>query len=100
VYNRRSAPSGIRCALSADDGRTWKVHDEWIIYDEATRSIMGTPAAEDARPHEDPALWDSMWGWTFGTPTAVQLAEGTIVVTFFAMAGDGVSAIRAVRIEP
>ncbi len=99
VYNRRSPPSGIRCALSEDDGRSWKLDEEWVIYDEATRSVVGSPATVRPPGDDDAALWDSMWGWTFGTPTPVQLADGTVVITFFAMDGGGVSAIRAVRIE-
>lgn len=98
VYNRRSAPSGIRCSLSDDGGTTWSIDDEWVVYDEATRAIVGAPAGDDARRDRDPALWKAMWGWTFGTPTPVQLADGTVVITFFAMDGGGVSAIRAVRV--
>ena len=57
-------------------------------------------AAEQVRAPDDPSLWGTMWGWTFGTPTAVQAADGTLLVTFFAAGLDGVSAIRCVRVEP
>jgi hypothetical protein len=40
-----------------------------------------------------------MWGWTFGTPTAVQAPDGSLLVTFFAAGFDGISAIRFVRVE-
>ena len=32
-----------------------------------------------------------MWGWTFGTPTAVQAPDGSVLVTFFASGFDGVT---------
>ena len=40
-----------------------------------------------------------MWGWTFGTPTAVQAPDGSVLVTFFASGFDGVTAIHCVRID-
>jgi len=40
-----------------------------------------------------------MCRWTFGTPTAVQAPDGSVLVTFFAAGFDGVAADRCVRLE-
>ena len=98
VYNRRTAPAGIRAVLSEDDGRSWRLDDEFVLYDEGSRRVIGEPARQHDR-RDDPELWKTMWGWTFGTPTPVQLPDGTIVVTFFAAGFDGVSEIRVVRLQ-
>src|SRR3712207_2491797 len=36
VYNRRTSPAGVRCAVSDDEGVTWRLDEEFVIYDEAT----------------------------------------------------------------
>jgi hypothetical protein len=99
AYARRTAPRGIRVALSEDDGRTWAVDDELVLWDEATRRVTGARASSRDVPDADVPLWGTMWGWTFGGPTPVQLPDGTIAVTFFAAGVDGVSAIRCVKLE-
>ena len=99
VYARRTAPRGIRAVLSEDDGRTWAIDDELVLWDEARRAATGARASSRDLPDGDLPLWGTMWGWTFGGPTAVRLPDGTVAVTFFAAGFDGVSAIRCVRLE-
>jgi hypothetical protein len=99
VFARRTTPNGIRAVLSEDGGATWLVEDEFVLWDEASRRVAGERAADQERAPEDPSLWGTMWGWTFGTPTAVQAPDGSVLVTFFASGFDGVSAIRSVRLE-
>jgi hypothetical protein len=99
VFARRTAPNGIRAAISEDGGATWLLDEEFVLWDEATRRVPGQRAADVARAPDDPALWGTMWGWTFGSPTAVQAPDGSVFVTFFAAGFDGVSAVRCVRIE-
>ena len=99
AYARRTAPRGIRVALSEDAGATWATDDELVLWDEATRRATGTRASSRDVPDADVPLWGTMWGWTFGGPTAVQLPDGTVAVTFFATGFDGVPAIRCVQLE-
>ncbi len=99
VFARRTPPNGIRAALSEDGGATWRVDDEFVIWDETSRRVLGTSAADQPRGADDPSLWGTMWGWTFGTPTAVQAPDGSVLVTFFAAGFDGVTAIRCVTLD-
>lgn len=99
LFARRTAPNGIRAVLSEDDGASWQVDDELVLWDETTRRVTGERAADLHRAPADPSLWGTMWGWTFGTPTAVQAPDGSVLVTFFASGFDGVTAIRCVRLE-
>lgn len=97
VFNRRSPPSGVRAALSIDQGRTWD-GPEFVIFDETQRTVVGEPADVVARRSVDSALWSTMWGWTFGTPTPVELPDGSIGITFYWTGADGVTGIRFVRL--
>ena len=98
-FARRTVPGGIRAAMSSDGGATWALDDEFVIWDEATRSVLGRHAPDQARDPGDPSLWGTMWGWTFGTPSAVEAPDGSVIATFFAAGFDGVTEIRWVRIE-
>jgi hypothetical protein len=99
VFARRTAPTGIRAALSSDGGRTWDTDRELVLWDEASRRVTGAVTPDRARTADDPALWGSMWGWTFGSPTAVQAPDGSVLITFFAAGFDGVFEVRCVRVE-
>jgi len=99
VYARRTRPNGIRAVLSSDGGLTWDTQREFVLWDEATRRVPGEVAADVERAADDPALWGTMWGWTFGSPVAAQAPDGTVLVTFFATTDDGVMEIRCVRLE-
>lgn len=99
VYNRRSPPTGVRCCLSDDEGRTWQTANEFVIWDEARRAVTGERATEPEGRDRDGPLWGEMWGWTFGTPVAVQAPDGTVIVTFYAAGFDGLRAIRVVQLD-
>lgn len=99
VYARRTSPRGIRGCLSDDDGRTWATDEELVLWDGEARRATGARASSRDVPSAEVPLWGTMWGWTFGGPTAVQLPDGRVVVTFFAAGADGVSAIRCVTLE-
>lgn len=96
VYPRRTAPRGVRARVSADGGRSWG--PETILFDEATARLVGEPADDDARREADPALWGTMWGWTFGQPAPVALGDGTIGVCFFGQVDERVPAVHFLRL--
>lgn len=98
VYPRRTAPRGIRIAVSRDGGATWG--PEWVLFDEASARLVGEPAATAGRLERDPALWQDMWGWTFGQPMPVDLDDGTFGVCFFGQGSDRAPAIQWVRVDP
>jgi hypothetical protein len=99
VFARRTTPNGIRAVLSEDGGRTWDLERELVLWDETTRRVTGDVLPDVQRAPDDPALWGTMWGWTFGSPVAVQAPDGSVLVSFFAAGFDGVSAVRCGRFE-
>jgi hypothetical protein len=70
-----------------------------VLWDEGSRRVVGERAADRRRAPDDPSLRATTWGWTFGTPTAVQAPDGSLLVTFFGAGFDGVRATRCVRVE-
>jgi len=99
AYARREPPSGIRVAVSVDAEQPWTFDEEVELYDGVRRVVTGARGGRAATRDRDP-LWGSMWGWTFGSPCPVELADGTVLVVFFAMDEGGVYAIRSVRLRP
>jgi hypothetical protein len=100
VYARRTRPTGIRVCISHDDGRTWGLDREFVVFDEATGRVVGEAASKVERDDRDPALWDTMWGWTFGQPMPVALPDDEVGIAFFGQGPDRVPAVRFVRLDP
>jgi hypothetical protein len=96
VYPRRTAPRGIRARVSPDGGRSWG--PEAVLFDEAPGRLVGRPTAHEARSERDPALWGSMWAWTFGQPVPVGLGDGGVGVCFFGQLEDRVPAVHFLRL--
>jgi hypothetical protein len=71
-----------------------------VLFDEASGQVVGELASVHDRVERDPALWDSMWGWTFGQPMPVALPDGTVGVAFFGQGPDRVPAVRFLRVDP
>ena len=97
VYPRRTAPTGVRASVSEDGGRTWD--PGIVVWDESLRRVTGEPARDGPREDRDPALWDTMWGWTFGQPMPVRLGRDRVGVCFFSADRGGAPAVRFVTLE-
>jgi hypothetical protein len=100
TYARRAPPAGVRVALSDDGGRSWPRADEVVVYDGARRAITADAAPPEPESGAADPLWGTMWGWTFGSPCPLELADGSVLIAFFAQDHAGVSAIRWVRVRP
>ncbi len=96
VYPRRTAPRGIRARVSHDGGLTWG--PETVLFDEATARLVGRSNGDDARREADPALWGSMWGWTFGQPAPVAMGDDLVGGCFFGQVEDRVPAVHFLRL--
>lgn len=70
VCNYRKSPAGIKAILSSDKGATWKTDEIFTIWD-ATTGV-------------EKNIFSDFLNFDFGTPSVVQLPDGTIVVTFYA----------------
>lgn len=99
VYPRRSDPASIRACISTDEGRTWDVENEFVLWDERSRSVVGQTVSSSA-PTDTPPLWDTMWAWSFGLPTPALFRDGSVGVAFYATGADGLSRVLYVRVEP
>lgn len=100
VYNRRVPPTAIVIAESDDAGRTWALNRQLVLWDERQRKATGEPLGTVADEDAASSLWQTMWAWTFGTPTPVRDPAGAITVAFHAAGTDGVGAARWVRLMP
>jgi hypothetical protein len=98
AYARREPPAGIRIAVAPDPARPATFDEEVVLYDGERRAVTGEPASR-ATAREPDRLWGAMWGWTFGSPCPLELADGSVLVGFFALDEGGVSAIRSVRLR-
>ena len=97
--NVRVPPEGIRLWASADGGRTWNAREMFQLWDARQHRITGTAMDPSASSDRDPTtgkLWESLPGFTFGTPDLVRTGDGTLVLTYYVMA-DGFAEVRACR---
>ena len=100
VYNHRRDPQGNRCVISEDEGRTWRMETEHVLWDQRARRIVGEPAAASVqRKWEGSALEEMFTGFQYGIPHPIQLDDGSIFVSFYATLPGGVTHQRYVRFE-
>jgi hypothetical protein len=99
VYPRRLGDVGIRACVSADEGATWQLDGEFVIWDESRREVVGRDVREDGAIARAEPLWGAMWGWTFGLPGAAVLDDGTVGLVFYAADRRGASTVHFVRLE-
>jgi hypothetical protein len=80
AYVHRHSPPTLRAVLSHDWGHTWKTAEELVFYDKARggqESGMG-----GQRDFSD--YWADMSVWTFGHPAPLQLANGEVLIIYYA----------------
>lgn len=100
VYNHRRDPQGIRCAVSKDNGVTWDMESEHVLWDQRVRRIVGERASESIqRKWEGNVLAEMFTSFQFGVPHPIQLDDGSVIVSFYATLEDGVTHQRFVRIR-
>jgi hypothetical protein len=76
IYTSRAAPQpGFRLALSADNGLTWDLDNQLLLWDATGRDRLGVSAPESyPRSHDTIA---------FGAPTALRLLDGDLLVSYW-----------------
>lgn len=99
VYNYRRNPQGIRCALSEDDGRTWKMNREHVLWDQHSRRVTGELALAGEERKWEGSCMTEMFTWDFGVPEPTLLDDGSVLVTFYATQLDHTTHQRYVRIK-
>ncbi len=97
--NVRSALPGIYLWVSRDFGGSWNSEPPVLLWNALTQRVDGTavPSSRNAAgPDGSTEIWDALPGYTFGTPDLVNLEDGSILLTYYAMI-DGLTHIRACR---
>lgn len=98
VYNHRREPQSVRCAISEDDGRTWDLDSECVLWDQRVRCVTGERASESVqRQWEGSVLAEMFTSFQFGVPHPIQLDDASVFVSFYATLEDGVTHQRHVR---
>ena len=95
VSNHREPPQGIQ--LWASDGRgTWDSDHPVQMWDLRESRVLGQPTVNAPPPADEGGIWEALQAFTFGTPDLVALADGSIVMVYYATLED-VLHVRACR---
>jgi len=76
----RGTPSTMTVWHSSDGGATWPEQDACVVY---THEVQRLPS-QSGSEIDFKQYWEDMGKWTFGHPALKQLADGTILATFYA----------------
>jgi len=95
--NYRHPPEGIRLWLSRDGGAHWD-RPAVQMWDARSKRILAEPVTAPDRRWDKRGVWDALKDFTFGTPDLVALADGTIILTYYATL-DNIIHVRACRFK-
>jgi len=93
VFVHRDGPPTIRLRCSKDKGRTWPADSEVVIYE--TRLDSQTRAKGTMQDS-----WAEMGAFSVGLPTTAKLANGDVLVVFYAGPHADRTDIRWARVRP
>lgn len=97
--NVRISPEGIRLWCSSDAGRTWDSRVTVQMWDARKHKMIGevmSVAGPSGKDSSDGRLWESLPGFTFGSPDLVPADDRALLLTYYVMA-DGFAEVRACR---
>ena len=89
LYVRRTGEPSIRIRVSNDGGRTWEPTDSLVLYSQQGDDL----AAAGGQSFED--YLRNMARWSFGWPTAVELPNGELLVSYYVGEDDRSSILLA-----
>ena len=93
--NYRFPPEGIRLWTSLDEGLTWQ-RPPVQMWDPRENRISARPLDAPGGGHAEDGVWDALPKFSFGTPSLLELHDGSILLTYYATLND-VTHIRACR---
>ena len=99
VYNYRRNPQGVRCTVSEDGGRTWRMDREHFLWDQQLRRVTGELASAGQERKWEVSCLTEMSTWDFGVPDPTLLDDGSVLITFYATEMDHITHQRYVRIK-
>ena len=95
VSNHREPPQGIQLWAS-DGGGTWDSDHPVQMWDVRGSCVLGQPTVNAPPPADEGGIWEALQAFTFGTPDLVALADGSIVMVYYATLEDVIH-VRACR---
>ena len=93
--NVRIPPEGIRLVRSVDAGATW-VDTPIQLWDARQLKVTGEPLAIGVASGGGDVIWDALPSFTFGSPELTRLADGDVLLTYYAIVNE-VTHVRACR---
>ena len=92
-YVHRHTPGSLRLMVSSDQGVTWDRETELVVYTSAATPERGIG---DQTTYDE--FWDAMGTWSFGHPSAAVLADGTLLLVFYAGPNESSLSVHWVRV--
>ena len=93
-YVHRHTPGSLRLMVSPDRGVTWNRETELVVYESAGAAERGTGAQTT---YDE--FWDAMGTWSFGHPSAAVLADGSLLLVFYAGLNESSLSVHWARVE-
>lgn len=87
-------PSSSLLWHSNDGGETWAVDQPIQLWDAEQGRLTGRPVTVQPLADAEERIWDELQRYSFGTPDLALLADGTVLLTYYATL-QGVVHIRA-----
>ena len=97
--NVRMPPEGIRLWCSSDAGKSWDTQVTLQMWDARKHEMIGevmSAAGPSGKDPSDGKLWESLPGFTFGSPDLVPADDGAALLTYYVLE-DGFVDVRACR---
>lgn len=92
--NYRHPPLGSLLWHSTDGGVTWAVDQPIQLWDAEADRINGQAVTIPPLADVEERVWDELQRFSFGTPDLVRLADGTVLLTYYATV-QGIIHVRA-----
>tara|TARA_B100000029_G_scaffold39872_2_gene37243 strand:+ start:4346 stop:5455 length:1110 start_codon:yes stop_codon:yes gene_type:complete len=92
-YVHRHEPGSLRLIASTDEGTTWDLEDELVVYSSVGPGEQGI---SDQTTYDE--FWEAMGTWSFGHPTAVVLDDGSILLAYYAGADETCLSVHWARV--
>ena len=96
--NYRHPPLGSLLWHSLDGGKSWAVDQPIQLWDGEQGRMSGKPVTLPALAEGEERVWDELQRFSFGTPDLLLLADGTVLLTYYATL-HGVIHVRAAGIR-
>ena len=93
-YVHRHQPASLRLVASRDEGRTWDIANELVVYENEGAGEQGISAETS---YDE--FWEAMGTWTFGHPTAAVLGDGTLLLIYYAGPDETCLSVHWARVQ-